>query len=81
MELKDAVELYENYIDRARLDNFGGYPAIVEIEKIPGYVVIASTIDGNNEPDLEIYTVEEFIENMEALHATWRDNNGSTQNL
>ena len=67
MELEKALNLYKKNFEKPRLDCFGGYPSLIDTGSIAGYVIIASTIDGGNEPDLDVYIVEDFIREMDEL--------------
>jgi hypothetical protein len=73
MNIEEAVKKYKEIVDGARIDNFGGYPSVIDHETIPGYVVIASVVDGGPRPDLDIYTVEQFLDYVGKMEKEWGD--------
>lgn len=51
---------------------FGGYGAIIDYSSIDGYVIVADTIDGGNEPTLEIYKWAELLEQQKEANQLWQ---------
>ena len=68
-----VMELIEG-AESSLLLAIGGYPALVDYS-ISGYVIVASTLYGGNEPDLDIFTWDELYDRLERakeLHEIWR---------
>jgi|ERR1035437_5351664 hypothetical protein len=60
-ELQEKAWNMFEAMDESRLHCSGGYPCIVCTD-VPGYVIVASTKDENdNEPTLDIYTEESVL--------------------
>ena len=60
-DLEKAIDFWRDEIDQTRLDYQGRYPADINSDMFPGYVIIA-TLDHDNEPCLKIYTAQNMID-------------------
>lgn len=70
-ELQETIYKVLESTGSGKLEMFGGYPAVIDGNTLPGYVIIADANE-NSEPSLTIYTwaaLEEWMINAAETHA------------